>query len=354
MNGWLNLANEAVNAYYGTTLRKGIELAAKKTVNYVAGVGAPVRSTYRQVHLPKVMVRYARRRRYRRRSRRGGRRRFGRKRFSRRSSGSSRIGTTQHDVQRRYTAGRRRGTGFVRRVQSALVQLQPLGLYTYQFAQLVTGTANQSSLASVMAGGMTTSNYDELFQAMRSAYSGITVAADAKKYEIYIRSLVLDVQLTNAGSGPIVVEVYRLLCRRAYSSAVTPDSQLVTAWGELGSDATGGTITTTKPTLTPFDAPNFCEFWKILSKQQTILPAGNFITMQVRMKRTKKIEGKLFTTMPQAIPYYTQAYLFIVRGAPENNAGTARLAAPTFSVCSQWSVHLCGPPGNQAEFGRTA
>lgn len=357
---------DLASAWAGAVVERAVNQAANRAGSKLLGAftsaknslfGTPYRESqpvYRQVHLPKVMRRNAYRRR-RPRFRRVKRRRFSRRRYARRSARSSRITTAQHDVSRVYRSGRGRGMrSFVRKVQNALVQLQPLGLYTFQYNILTTGAVNTDSLVSVMIGGMTVSNQDELFQAMRSSYAGITTAADAKKFEIYIRSLVVDVQLTNTGSLPITVDVYKLLCRRAYSSAVTVDSQLTTALGEIGADANGNTVTTNRPTLTPFDAPNFCEFWKILSKQTTILPAGNFISMQTRNKRTMKIEGKLFTTAPQAMPYYTQAYLFIVRGSPQNSAGTAQLSAPSFVVSYQTNVHMCGPPGNQSEFGRTA
>lgn len=344
------VAGGVVNKALGATVNRVYNSVSRRIFGHQYATQFP---SFRQVHLPTPMRRYGRR--PRRRFRRLRRRRFGRKRFSRRSGRSSRMLTAQHDVRGIYRPSRSRGIrSFSRRVQAALVQLQPLGIYTYQWSRTTTGTANQDSMESVLVGGMTVSNNDELFQAMASCYAAIAgTIANAKPFEIYIRSLVVDVQLTNASAFPIMVDVYKLLCRRPYNSNVTPHSQLQTALTELNADATGGTITNTKPTLTPFDAPNFCEFWKVLSKQSTILQSGNFITMQSRMKRTKKVEGKLFATQPQAMPYYTQAYLFIVRGSPQNTAG-GQLGAPTFVTSAQFNVHMCAPPGNQAEFGRTA
>lgn len=343
-----------------SAVRKVVNTAASKltssAANALFGSTAyqPSRLNYRQVHLPKSMRRYARR--FRRRYGRGRRRRFGRKRYARRSTRTSTIATSQRDVSRRYRSGRR-GYGtrsFAMRVQSALVQLQPLSFYTYQTANTITGTANQDSLSSILVGGTTVPFQDELFQMFKSAYAAVNAVADAKTYELYIRSLVTDVQLTNASAFPIMVDVYKLLCRRPFISAVTVDSQLSSAWAELGVDSHGSGVTVTKPTLTPFDAPNFCQYWKVLSKQSTILLAGNFITMQTRLKRVKGIDGKVLTSSPQALHGYSQAYLFIVRGSPQDAAGVGQLGAPKYVLTSQTNLHFSAPPGTQSEYGRTA
>lgn len=326
-----------------------------KAWNYLSTPSyAPQKLTFKQFRLPQPQ----RMRRYVRRRRRFGnrrRRRFGRRRFAKRRVIVNRIASANHETQSRFKPTRHRvRSGFVSRVRYALMRLQPVALYTYQTNDSISGTANQDSIFSVMAGGMTVTNQDEIFQAFNCAYNLAGVVASAKPYKLYIRNICLDIQITNFQTFPIVVDVYRLGCRRTYSTADTVHAQLTTAWSEIASDPSGGTVTTTKPTLTSFDAPNLLNYWKIWSKQTSILLAGNTISMQIRLRKAMMVDGKLFGTNPQAIPGYTQAYLFIVRGSPQDTAGTGNLGAPKFVVSSQRTLHYAIPPGFSKEVGKTA
>jgi hypothetical protein len=270
----------------------------------------------------------------------------------------SSVVSTQHDVANRYRKKRmpkrrrRQWVGFVKKVRAVELAAQPLQFYGYARLDRTTGAVNVQTYRGYMIGGTTVTNNDELYQIFQQAYNTVSIA-DAVEHIIYMKSISLDVQVTNTGSAGAVIDVYKLLCRKTFGSASTPDAQFTAALGELAAPSGGGSVTTTNAAITAFDAPNFCSYWKILNKKEILLGAGQVTTMQLRNARNKRIDGKLLTSSPQAVPGYTMCYLFMIRGVPENNAGTGRLASTDITFAAQYNLKYAIPPGKTAEAGRT-
>lgn len=265
--------------------------------------------------------------------------------------------STQHDVVNRYRKKRmpkrrrRRWVSFVKKVRAVELAAQPLQFYGYQRTDRVTGAVNLQTYNSYMIGGTTVTNNDELYQIFQQAYSTLSIA-DASENIIYMKSISLDIQITNTGLSGCIIDVYKVVCRKTYNSAVTVHGQYTGALGELAAPSGGGSVTTTNPSLTAFDAPNFCSYWKIISKKEILLGVNQTTTMQLRNARNKRIDGKLLSTSPQAIPGYTVAYLFMIRGVPEFSA-VSRLAATDVTFAAQYNLKYAIPPGKTAESGRT-
>jgi len=264
--------------------------------------------------------------------------------------------SAQHDTSTRYRyrrmskKKRRRWTRFVKRVNHVELQSQPLQIYTKTYHQSLSTAAGNGGVASYMIGGATVSNNDELLQIFKSAYN-VANAAAAAPYRIYVKSICLDVILSNTGSSTIIADVYRIRSRQDYSSAVSPSSQLTTALSEIVADSTGlGPPSITDPALTPFDVPNFCSYWKILEKKEVIIGAGSVSTFQMRKPMNKHLEGKMLVSAAQAIPYYTEAYLITWHGAPN---ATPTFAATGMTMSTTLTVHYAVPPGKTTEAGRT-
>lgn len=270
----------------------------------------------------------------------------------------SRVLSTQHDVVNRYRKKRmprrrrRRWVSFVRKVRAVELAAQPLQFYGYARLDRVIGAVNVQTYQSYMLGGTTVTNNDELYQIFQQAYNTGSIA-DAAEHQIIMKSISLDIQITNTGTAGAIIDVYKVLCRKTFSTASTIAAQFTQALGELASPTGGGTVTTTNASITAFDAPNFCSYWKILNKKEVLLGAGQVTTMQLRNARNKRIDGKILTTSPQAIPGYTVAYFFMIRGVPENNLGTGRLAATDITFAAQYNLKYAVPPGKTAEAGRT-
>lgn len=276
--------------------------------------------------------------------------------LSGRNSTEARVLSTQHDVVNRYRKKRmprrrrRRWVGFVRKVRAVELAAQPLQFYGLARTERLTGAVNVQTYAGYMLGGTSVTNNDELYQIFQQAYNTISVS-DAAEHIIFMKSISLDIQLTNSATTGAVVDVYKLLCRKSISTATAPAAQFTAALGELASPSGGGTVTTTNASITAFDAPNFCSYWKILNKKEILLGAGQTTTMQLRNAKNKRIDGKVLNTSPQALPGYTMCYLFMIRGAPELNAGLSRLAATDITFGIQYNLKYAIPPGKTAESG---
>lgn len=271
------------------------------------------------------------------------------------------INTFQHDALNRYRykrmprRKRKRWVRFVRRVNHVELQMQPLQTYSYSGTNNVTFAANSQAYFGYMLGGVNVPNNDELWQIFRGAYNPAALS-NAAPYKIYVKSLCLDMQITNTGSYPIILDVYRLRCRQDYGSNVQVDSQFTTAVSEVQYDSTGGSMTATKPQVTVFDVPNFCSYWKVLHKREVIIGAGNTTTMQMRVAKNRHLEGKSLATTQQSIPGYTNAFFIMARGCPSNRgtSGASQLDPGTLSWAYQIVVHYAIPPGKITEAGRTA
>lgn len=267
------------------------------------------------------------------------------------------VNTYQHDSRLRYRRKsmpkkkRLRWKRFKSKVKAVDLGMQPLQMYTYNNVANVSCAINTQGVFSFMNGGMTVGGNDELFQIFNDAYSLAGVIASAKNYKIFVKSLCLDLQITNTGSNVVILDVYKVKCRKEYSSNVSLDSQWTTAIGENNVITA---VASSKPPLTLFDAPNFCSYWRVISKKEIILGGGLTTTMQLRNPMNKSIDGKMFITAPQAYPGYTEGYVFMFRGAPENNAGTARLSACTLTWAYQTVCHYAIPPGKTQESLHTA
>lgn len=262
--------------------------------------------------------------------------------------------SAQYDQSRRYRykrmprRKRRIWKRFVNKVNHVSLQQQPLQIYTKTVHNALSTAAGNGGYAGYMIGGVQVGNNDELLQIFKNAYNLLSAAACAG-YRIYVKSICLDMILSNTGTSTIIADVYRLRCRKDYSTASQVDTQFTAAIGEIAAPSGGGTVATTDPAITPFDVPNFCSYWKILEKREVIIGAGSVSTFQMRKPMNKHLEGKELATSTQAIPGYTEAYFVTWHGAP--NATT--FAATGMTLSTTLTLHYAIPPGKTAEAGRT-
>lgn len=277
-----------------------------------------------------------------------------RARMNRKTSVPSII-SNQHDVSNRYQrrrmpkGRRKKWVNFTRRVQHVELQQQPLQVYTKSTHASGGTAAGAGSNYGFMCGGTTVTSNDELFQIFKGAYN-VANAAACSPYRIFVKSLCLDMILSNTGTSVIIFDVYRLACRQTYGSASSLSTQFSQAVGEVQADSTAGTLSVTDVAVTPFDVPNFCSYWKVLSKREVIVGPGNVSTMQIRMAKNRHLEGKTLATAPQAIPGYTEAFFITWHGAPNS---TPTWAATSLTISTTTSIHYAIPPGKVTEAGRT-
>lgn len=274
----------------------------------------------------------------------------------------SKTGTTgsiisnQHDQATRYRRKRmprrrrRAWVSFTKKVRHVDLQMQPLQIYTKEGTTNLTAVANAGNVWSRMLGGTTVTDNDELQQIFFQQFNTASLAAIVSN-RIFVKSICLDVQLTNNDTHTVIIDMYQLRCRKTFASASTLHSQYVNALAELGATPKGGTINSSSTALTLFDAPNFCEFWQVMSKREVMIGAGSTVSFQIRSPVNKMIEGKVLQSNLQAIPFYTRAMFFTWHGQPNNGgaAGAAQFNSTNLTVGYQTVVHYAVVPGTNAK-----
>lgn len=273
----------------------------------------------------------------------------------------ARSNTYQHDAEKRYQRRpmprrkKRRWVRFTKKVKHVTLQMQPLQVYTQEGTVNVTSAVNQGNAWSRMLGGIAVSGNDEILQSFQSAYN-VVGASNCYDYRLYLKSICMDVEVTNNGSGPVIIDVYTIAVRKPYDVATSVHNLYSTSLSELAATPNGGTVTNTKTALTPFDAPNFTTFWRVLKKTEYIIGAGNTVTLQLRSAADKYIEGKSMSSSVQGMRGLTKAFLFTWHGQPTNHgtSGAAQFDSTALTFGWQTVVHYAvSPSSTLKEAGRT-
>lgn len=259
-----------------------------------------------------------------------------------------RDGVTRYVKRRMPASMRRRWRSFTRKVQHVNLQAGPTRTFTRDFLDLETWSINEQGYFGYMCGGMTVTDNDEIRQVFTDAYGTGTATLNQRK--LFIKSCVMDVQLRNAGTSPIVLDVYTLRCRKGSDAADTLATQFADTFSDLLASGSG-TTSAVNPAVTVFQNPGFLQYWAVQKKQELVIGGGNVATFQIRLPTNKLVNAKLFETEPQAMPGYTYALFFQPRGSPEYNGleTTSQLAAGAVNIGVQWTVCYQVPPAALAQ-----
>jgi len=240
---------------------------------------------------------------------------------------------------------------FTRKVRHVTLQMQPLQIYTRQGTENVTSSVNAGAHWSRMCGGVNVALNNEILQCFLNAYpSFASTASQASELKLFIKSIVLDVQIRNNGEQPIIIDKYHLECRANNPQSQTVHAQYNQALGEVV-PLNGTALGTTSTALTLFDAPNFLSYWKVMNKREHVIGAGQVCTFQIRMPENKYIDGKMLTTHEQSIPKFTRCMFFTWHGAPANTGSLGASQFQSTSVTFGWQtvVHFAVPPSSTVQ-----
>jgi len=258
-----------------------------------------------------------------------------------------RDGVTRYVKHRMPGRMRRRWRSFVRRVQHVNMASGPCRTFTRDSAGQSAWSINEQTFFGYICGGTTTSGNDELRQVFYDAYGTavVTPPSSINQRKLFIKSVVMDVQIRNIGSQPIVLDAYTIRCRRGWSVADDLAYQFGTTFSEQIASASG-TANALNPAVTPFQNSHFLKYWSVVKKQELIVGGGNTATFQIRLPTNRMIQGKEFDTEPNALPRYSHALFFMPRGSPELNIDgvNGQLAAGQVVHAVQWTVCYQYPP----------
>lgn len=275
--------------------------------------------------------------------------------------------STQKDSTLRYVAKPRSRKGrtrakiakrFKRRVQNVIYNSKNVNYWASDDGGAIkTAAVNTQNVDGAGLGGMTQNQFDEVLQAFRVAYNKPNATeADVKDFRVQIKSMCLDIQITNTGAAPIIFDAYQWVLRKNYIAAERPDVAFTNTWADtaavrvgtnssVGGNAGDGTAYTrilTNPSVTPFQNHRWCEYHKVLSKRQFVIGVGQIITIQLKQNRPKMLSGRVLDIYRYGIPGWTKGYLFFYKGAPTKNGIEVEHAACEFSWRQQRTMTVAG------------
>jgi len=262
-----------------------------------------------------------------------------RSRTRRRPYRSSSLTTNQRDVSQRYSgSGRRRPSRGARRFRYRVMQTvnanQPLSVFCYAKSFNLSTAVNLKGVYGV--GLFTTQMTDQTDLKDLLLDAGIDVTAPAPNPQlsgrVVIKSCCLDVQITNRGAKDALIDIYEVMCVKDVPNTDTLTTNFTNMFNQM---TTIGAKDWQNPAVSLFENPVFCRHYKIMSKKETQVPAGDLITMQMRVGKDKSISPNSVIAYPNAIPKLARFYVFVYQGIPEDSAGTARLSATTLTISFQ-------------------
>lgn len=258
--------------------------------------------------------------------------------------------STQHDQSVQYRARRgRRRNGFARRVMAVMNNSSSLLSYTVDGSSTTTSAANQVGYFGIGLHGVGVQGSE--WPAM---FTGQYGALNINNTKLCCKTACLDVQIANTGitqaDPPIdteylaIVDVYELVMRKRYPTAANVEDQYTTLYNQSND---GGTRSPNAPASSLFNAPEFCKYWKILSKREVRIAPGEIITLQKRFAKDKYIQGSRLQSEPSYL-VGSFAYFFHFHGAPRATGG-GQLAPTQLTMTWQKSYSFNKPPGQQQD-----
>lgn len=264
----------------------------------------------------------AMRRRSRTRGRSVRRRRTSRRRSTRRRrSGSSSALSRQQDQRTQYTSsGRRRSNRGAsgRRIQNALMKMQPLQTYTTKSTISATSNVNQIGMYGV--GIFPTNMADQPDLKNIATDAGIPVATSSNSTShFWIKNACLDVEIRNVTDEAVIMDVYTLLLVKDPETTDVLYAQFVSRFNQQVP------LTSADPfdvSNSVFQNPLFCRYWKVLSKKEILLQPQEITALQMRRGKDKYVSIDDIFTNESGLPGTTKMYFFMWHGPPRSTGGS--------------------------------
>lgn len=291
-----------------------------------------------------------------------GRRRFrrvrrSRRRFSRRRRGSKAV-TFQHDAVSAYR-GRRLSRGkrkAFRRSKMFIAKQLNTQIVRRVYSSTITSTAG-TQVVSTMPGLFSlygaASYWDDMYQIYNKfgnlpvdnttvAGGGLGPVPNAAIGSIYGQKMIfksgfMEMDMTNTGATPCIVEIYTCVFRGKNSGGSSPATDLVQ--GTAAPTGTTALTGTSQQYWVPFDSKAFTEQCKVMACKKIYLDPSKSSELTMG-SRGCEIDGGAFADAQAATDYgikgRTKFWLLVVTGAPAVTGGTsAQFSAVSLSITTQ-------------------
>lgn len=265
--------------------------------------------------------------------------------------------TAQHDVSNRYRRRampgyrRRKWVRFTKRVNHVMMQQTPLTTYTTDNAGAIRTVALDTQVTDGhILGGVSITGNRELLDIFQAAYGSGLGISSLGPYKLFVKSMCLDVQISNTGVNGLIVDVYTVAARKNDELARTLRDQYNADFAQQLTTGIGA-VDGTNPATTPFQNAPFTRMWKVLEKKQIILATGQVTTLQIRLPHNRMISGKALQNNEAQLPGISRGFLFQVRGVPGKNASLPALLSGEFTWKAQTTIAYSLPPSARTTDG---
>lgn len=270
-----------------------------------------------------------------------------RSRSSRSTSSSGSALTNQRDQRTSYRSGgrRRRGSGFIRRVQWAIASNQAPRVLTLKKSVNLNCALNKTTAYGV--GLYTTAQNDQPDLTTIFTDAGFPVATAINAgCRLVIKSAVLTCEMKNTGSVQLVVDLYTLLNKKDVAQTADMFTQFQTMFVKQE------TITSASfedAAVSVFENPVFCQHYKILQKREILIDPGEIATVAMKVSKDRIISAQTVNDYVGSVPKVGKFYFIHFHGAPDPtaDAGAPGLAAGTLTVSWQKVYRYCLLPNTK-------
>lgn len=237
--------------------------------------------------------------------------------------------TSQRDVTTR-NVRQRQSKGFLkfqRRVRQALQADQPRQIYTSQYKTVKdttsVGTDDSLSVGGILLAAEGVQYQSDMWNIFKDAYT-LSAREDAESYKIHLKSAGLDLTFRNLSStDQVSISLY--FCRARQDQpreATVADSIPEAKWLEYFADMTSvGTVSATKPEMTPYMNANWTRYWKIYKNQELVIKPLEFVDLQLGRKYNRIVNGKRIQDVD--VTKGTMMVFYMIRGAPQTSVTSA-------------------------------
>lgn len=228
----------------------------------------------------------------------------------------------------------RRAKYIARKVKGVLYKQLGANQFVCHKNFTITAAANAQGVSGMTFLGYSGNNaaqHNDVFRCFDNFYQAGTSTVASAKFQsarLVFQTAVVDFAFRNSSNTATVdLDVYTLVCRKDIPIGVTGPNQILDSMFtqtllEIPNTLQSGLGPVASGTLgvTPFQSPQFVEYWKVLNKKKFILSPGQAANYQYRSKKTKYVNGSDLITGTAttanlfAKKYITMGFLFIING----------------------------------------
>jgi len=182
----------------------------------------------------------------------------------------------------------------------------------------------------------------------------VSLGGDVTKF-IKFESAMMEVTWRNNGDSPVIIDLYKVVCRKDFGLTSEDPSNCVAGIYNLGFLKQGqikddennafvgtGSQVSTQVGTTPFQSSMFCSYFKILNKRKIVIAPQNLVSTILKDPKGRRIHATQCRAKI-AMRGHTHGYFWQVYGVPGLSSSTPVYATPSdviVTIQKKYSYYL--------------